>query len=412
MKCKTVLFDLDGTVLNTLGDLTDSVNCAIVRRGFPAATEAETRLRCGNGIRTLITQSIPEESRTESTIDFCLDEFRMAYQERMENRTQPYDGIVPLLKELKKQGIAVGVISNKYDLAAKRLIRHYFGDLVQQTYGESPDAPRKPDPTGALRLLKELGGSPETTLYVGDSQVDMETARRAQLTSVGVTWGFRSREQLIESGANFLIDKPGDLLPLLNYSAFHADTICQAFQKRGFACRYFPTKEEARDYLVKRCAGRIVTLGGSVTLQTMGFPNAFTADTEVHWHWINKGDYMQTPDIYLASANALSEQGEIVNIDGTGNRVAGTLFGAKECVFVCGIHKLCPNLSSAITRARTIAAPRNARRLHCNTPCAEDGVCHDCDGPNRICRAMTIHMAPPLSFQTCEVVLIGESIGY
>ena len=322
MKCKTVLFDLDGTVLNTLGDLTDSVNYAIVRRGFPAATEAETRLRCGNGIRNLITQSIPEESRTESTIDFCLDEFRMAYQERMENRTQPYDGIIPLLKELKKQNVAVGVISNKYDLAAKRLIRHYFGDLVQQTYGESPDVPRKPDPTGALRLLKELGGTPETTLYVGDSQVDMETARLARLTSVGVTWGFRSRETLIESGARFLIDKPGDLLPLLNYSAFDADTICQAFQKRGFICRYFPTKEEARDYIVGRCAGHVVTLGGSMTLQTMGFPDAFTANTEVHWHWLNKGDYMQTPDIYLTSANALSEQGEIVKIDSKSSRAA------------------------------------------------------------------------------------------
>lgn len=144
MKIKTAIFDLDGTLLNTLGDLCDSVNCAVMRRGFPAVTEEQTRQRVGNGVRRLIERCIPENKRTEAMIDICLDEFRTAYTERMMNRTQPYDGILPLLKALRKAGVAVGVLSNKYDLAAKGLIRHYFGDLVHITYGERPGVPRKP----------------------------------------------------------------------------------------------------------------------------------------------------------------------------------------------------------------------------------------------------------------------------
>ena len=149
-----------------------------------------------------------------------------------------------------------------------------------------------------------------------------------------------------------------------------------------------------------------------MTLQEMGFPDAFSNSTAVHWHWVRKGEYFQKPDIYLSSANALSENGEIVNIDGTGNRVSATLFGPKRCIFVCGINKLCPDLESAVERARHVAAPLNAKRLGVQTPCAVDGKCHDCKSPARICRAMTIHMGPPLGMERCEIVLIGEPLGY
>ena len=175
MKITTAIFDLDGTLLNTLGDLCDSVNYALLRHGFAAVTEEETRVRVGHGVRNLVTRCIPEEKRTEAMIDTCLDDFRTAYGERMMNRTQPYDGILPLLKQLKKAGVSVGVLSNKYDLAAKSLIRHFFGDLVQITYGERPDTPRKPAPTSTLQLLRELGGDPTTTLYIGDSATDRKS---------------------------------------------------------------------------------------------------------------------------------------------------------------------------------------------------------------------------------------------
>ena len=155
-----------------------------------------------------------------------------------------------------------------------------------------------------------------------------------------------------------------------------------------------------------------MALGGSMTFKEMGFPEAFADSTEVHWHWVTKGEYYQTPDIYLTSANALSESGEAVNIDGTCNRVAGTLYGPKQCMFVCGINKLCPDLASAVERARNVAAPKNAQRLGTRTPCAADGKCHDCKSPARICRALVVHMGAPKGFEKCEIVLVGEPLGY
>ena len=412
MKIQTAIFDLDGTLLDTLGDLCDSVNCAMLRHGFPAVTEEQTRVRVGNGVRNLIRQCIPEDKCTEQMLDICLDEFRTAYNQRMMNRTQPYDGIIPLLKALKRADVSVGVLSNKYDVAAKGLIRHFFGDLVQITYGERPGVPRKPDPTSTLQLLHELGGDPDTTLYIGDSAVDIQTAKNAGLTAVGVTWGFRSAEELRQAGADAVVSSAAELLTLFENGMLNVDAICKAFTGRGFAFTYFPTAAEARAYLTDVCTGKSVSLGGSMTLQALGFPDAFRYGTAVHWHWVRKGEYFQKPDIYLSSANALSETGEIVNIDGTGNRVSATLFGPKQCIFVCGVNKLCPDLASAVERARNVAAPLNAKRLGAKTPCAADGKCHDCKSPARICRAMAIHMGPPLGMEKCEVVLIGEALGY
>lgn len=403
MKIKTAIFDLDGTLLNTLGDLCDSVNSAIVRRGFPALTEELTRQYVGNGVRKLIERSIPEEKRTEDMVDSCLDDFRVAYNERMMNRTQPYDGILPLLKELKKAGVTVGVLSNKYDVAAKALIRHYFGDLVQLASGEKPDVPRKPDPTGAKQLLRDLGGNAAETLYIGDSATDLQTAKNAGLTFVGVTWGFRSAEELRRAGANTLVNEPGELLPLFERGLLNIEEIREAFTGRGFRFSYFATAEEAQQYITETCAGKSVTIGGSTTFQELGFPDKFAKSTAVHWHWIKAGEFFQTPDIYLCSANGLSATGEIVNIDGVCNRVAGTLFGPKSCMFVCGANKLCPDLQSAIDRAKNVAAPMNAKRLSGK------------DDPaivEKICRAMVIHMGPPSKMQWCEVVLVGESLGF
>lgn len=412
MKMKTAIFDLDGTLLNTLGDLCDSVNCAIVPRGFPAVDEELTRQRVGNGVRRLVERCIPEEKRTEAMIDECLNDFRTAYNERMMNRTQPYDGIVDMLKKLHEQGVSIGVMSNKYDLAAKALVRHYFGDLVQLTLGERPGIPRKPDPASTLELMHELGGVPETTLYIGDSSTDMQTACNAGLTAVGVMWGFRSPEELEETGASALVAEPAELLPLFERGLLNVDALTRAFTSRGFAFSYFPTAKEAARYITSACAGKSVALGGSMTFKEMGFPEAFADSTEVHWHWVTKGEYYQTPDIYLTSANALSESGETVNIDGTCNRVAGTLYGPKQCMFVCGINKLCPDLASAVERARNVAAPKNAQRLGTRTPCAADGKCHDCKSPARICRALVVHMGAPKGFEKCEIVLVGESLGY
>ena len=275
----------------------------------------------------------------------------------MMNRTQPYDGILPLLRQLKKAGVSVGVLSNKYDLAAKSLIRYFFGDLVQITYGERPDTPRKPDPTSALRLLRELGGDPTTTLYIGDSATDMQTAKNAACPLSALHGGFRSAEELTAAGADALVHSPAELLPLFERGLLAVDAICKAFTQRGFGFTYFPTVADALTYLTDTCAGKSVSLGGSMTLQQLGFPKAFSNSTPPYTGTgLSPASFFQTPDIYLSSANALSESGEVVNIDGACNRVSGTLFGPKRCIFVCGINKLCPDLASAIDRARNVAA--------------------------------------------------------
>lgn len=289
MKMTTAIFDLDGTLLNTLGDLCDSVTYAVEKHGFPPVSMEQTRIRIGNGVRKLVERSIPEESRTDEMIDICLADFRAFYGEHMMNRTHPYEGIVSVLETLKENGVTVGVLSNKYDSAAKALIEHYFGDLVCITYGERPNIPRKPDPTSVLQLLDELGGDKETTLYIGDSATDMQTAVNAGLTAIGVAWGFRSAEELRASGADALAYEPSDLLPLFEYGVPDVSKAEKALTGYGFGFHYFATKDEAVSYLRDTCAGKSVSMGGSMTMKQLGFPENFADSTDVHWHWIDQG---------------------------------------------------------------------------------------------------------------------------
>lgn len=256
MKMTTAIFDLDGTLLNSLGDLCDSVTYAVEKHGFPPVSMEQTRIRIGNGVRKLVERSIPEESRTDEMIDICLADFRAFYGEHMMNRTHPYEGIVSVLETLKENGVTVGVLSNKYDSAAKALIEHYFGDLVSITYGERPNIPRKPDPTSVLQLLDELGGDKKTTLYIGDSATDMQTAVNAGLTAIGVVWGFRSAEELRASGADALAYEPSDLLPLFAYGVPDVSKAEKALTGYGFGFHYFATKDEAVSYLRDTCAGK------------------------------------------------------------------------------------------------------------------------------------------------------------
>ena len=190
----------------------------------------------------------------------------------------------------------------------------------------------------------------------------------------------------------------------------------QALERRGYTVRTFAAAAEAAAYLDGAIDGKTVGFGGSATLDALGVYDKLAAHNTVIWHWKQEANAarkaaMQT-QVYLSSANGLAESGEIVNIDGKCNRVAATLFGPKRCIFVCGVNKLRPDLQSAIERARNIAAPLNAKRLNKKTPCAVDGRCHNCKSPERICRAMVIHMGVPSGFESCEVVLIGEKLGF
>ena len=193
-----------------------------------------------------------------------------------------------------------------------------------------------------------------------------------------------------------------------------------ALKRNGYQVSLFENKEEAAAWLNQQIDQTSVGIGGSVTLRQLGIYESLSAHNRVFWHWYPEES--QTPDqaraaaaqakVYLTSVNAISESGEMINIDGHGNRLASTLYGHEKVYFVAGVNKIAPDLASAVARARNTAAPRNAQRLDCKTPCAVRGDrCFDCRSEERICNAMVIHYRKMTSCEM-EVVLIKESLGY
>lgn len=210
-----VIFDLDGTLLNTLGDLRAATNHALEVRGLPPHSMEEIRQFIGNGIRLLICRAMPEET-PEAEIDAALDDFKAYYAAHIHDRTVPYDGIPQLLTALRKRGIQVAVLSNKIDSASQQLIDYFFPEKTDVVFGEHVGVPRKPDPTSCRMVMQQLGVQPEQVLYVGDSGTDMQTAKNAGLYAVGVTWGFRSKEVLLKYGADVLVHRPEQILQILD----------------------------------------------------------------------------------------------------------------------------------------------------------------------------------------------------
>lgn len=210
-----VIFDLDGTLLNTLGDLRAATNHALEVRGLPPHSMEEIRQFIGNGIRLLIRRAMPEGT-PEAEIDAALDDFKAYYAAHIHDRTEPYDGIPQLLTALRKRGIQVAVLSNKIDSASQQLIEYFFPGKTDVVFGEHVGVPRKPDPTSCRMVMQQLGVQPEQVLYVGDSGTDMQTAKNAGLYAVGVTWGFRSKEVLLKCGADVLVHRPEQILQILD----------------------------------------------------------------------------------------------------------------------------------------------------------------------------------------------------
>lgn len=208
---KTVIFDLDGTLLNTLDDLMDGVNIVLRRHDFPERNLDEIRRFVGNGVKKLMERALPD-GMTDGEIEAYLAEFKTAYAACMAEKTAPFDGILEMLGKLKERKINIAVLSNKYDPAAKALCKEYFGDLIDFALGERPNVPTKPAPDAVYDLLAHFNSAKEETLYVGDTDVDMMTAKAAGLYAVGVTWGFRDREVILNGGADVIIDKPIALL--------------------------------------------------------------------------------------------------------------------------------------------------------------------------------------------------------
>lgn len=213
MKVKAVIFDLDGTLLNTLTDLSASVNYTLERFGFPLRSEREVRSYLGNGIRALVEKSLPADKKDMT--DECLKVFKDYYDIHKDDNTAPYDGIVDMLRSVKAAGLKTAIVSNKYDAAVQYLKDVTFSGLIDFAVGEGNGIAAKPAPDGVWLALKKLNAVNEESVYVGDSEVDLMTAENSGLKCVAVTWGFRDREELILRGAKNVIDAPDRLASLL-----------------------------------------------------------------------------------------------------------------------------------------------------------------------------------------------------
>lgn len=211
---KAVIFDLDGTLLNTLEDLKDAVNHALEQNDLPLRTLEEVRQFVGNGIDKLIERAVPE-GRKNPKFESVLACMKAYYAVHCKDKTCAYEGIMPLLEELKSRDLKLAIVSNKTDAEVKVLSKEYFGDYFLASIGEKKGVEKKPAPDTALKALEELGVSKEQAVYVGDSDVDVKTAENAGLRNIAVTWGFRSKSYLKEQGAKEFIDTPSELLDLL-----------------------------------------------------------------------------------------------------------------------------------------------------------------------------------------------------
>lgn len=213
-KYDTIIFDLDGTLLNTLDDLADSVNYALKLNNFPCRKIDEVRCFVGNGVGRLMKLSVPDECSNEQ-YEKCLLDFRTHYSANMQNKTCAYDGIMELLKKLYNKNYKMAIVSNKFDEAVKALNKVYFQEYVKVAIGESENISKKPAPDTVFKALKELGSKAESALYVGDSEVDIMTAKNSSVKCISVTWGFRDMDTLKQYGANLIIHAPNELLSIV-----------------------------------------------------------------------------------------------------------------------------------------------------------------------------------------------------
>ncbi len=207
---KIAIFDLDGTLLDTLDDLANAVNYALVKHGLPARSAKEIRAFLGNGMARLIELSANGAGNTRE----ILADFKTYYATHSADETKPYEGIMEVLAMLKKQGVKTAILSNKGDFAVQTLTRVYFGELIDEAQGENEaqGVKRKPSADGVYAIMRRLNAAKEETVFIGDSEVDILTAENAGVDCLAVTWGFREEQELIENGAKTLVRTPKELL--------------------------------------------------------------------------------------------------------------------------------------------------------------------------------------------------------
>lgn len=216
MNTELVIFDLDGTLLNTIGDLAASCNVVLGMHSLPQHTYEEYCGFVGNGILRLVERALPEEMRTPEFVAAVRNDFVKYYTAHIDIHTKPYEGIPDLLDELVRRGVKVAVASNKFQAGTEKLVGRFFGGIpFAGVLGQRPDVPLKPDPRIVEDLLAMTGADRSRVLYVGDSGIDMQTAAAARVRSVGCSWGFRRREELEECHADHIVDRAEEILALL-----------------------------------------------------------------------------------------------------------------------------------------------------------------------------------------------------
>lgn len=211
---KNVVFDMDGTILNTIDDLYNSVNFALAECGYPKRSMMEVLSFVGNGVKVLIDRAMPKGYTIEE-FDICFKKFMGHYNLHKNDNTCPYDGILELMQVLQAKGIKMSVVSNKFDAGVKELAEKLFTGYLPVAIGESEKVQPKPNPSGVWYALELMGAKSEESVYIGDSEVDFETAKNSGLKFIAVTWGFRPRELHEELGVKYIAEKPMDIVKIL-----------------------------------------------------------------------------------------------------------------------------------------------------------------------------------------------------
>lgn len=213
MDIRGVIFDLDGTLLDTLEDLADAANATLAHFGFPGHSAAAYRYFVGEGLLTLMERIVPEENRSQSEIAACMETFQQLYGKSWDLKSRPYAGIMEMLQQLRQSGLQLGVLSNKPHAFTRLCVQRFFAaDTFDFVYGQREGVPKKPDPSGAKEIAALMNLLPQQMLYVGDTAIDMRTGNEAGMFTLGVLWGFRERQELMASKAGKIISHPSEVV--------------------------------------------------------------------------------------------------------------------------------------------------------------------------------------------------------
>ena len=220
MNYKAAIFDLDGTLVNSLDDLADSANATLRAHSFPVHEVEAYRYFVGDGTRKLMERILPQEHAADTTfVEQFMSKYKDRYARNLLQKTKPYDGIMEMLEELRRRSIPMAVCTNKHQSAAEMIVKTLFPHRIfQEIIGDQEGLPRKPDPQKVLRIMRNFGVTGEQTAYFGDTDVDMDTARNAKAFAVGVLWGFRPEEELVAHGAYILLSHPMELFEKVTFA--------------------------------------------------------------------------------------------------------------------------------------------------------------------------------------------------